>query len=100
MQTTTQMQNLITTLYSTRSPLSVHSATSKPPQHPPDEEDNLSEDQTKPDHVELPELETQVPILHRSERVFVPPSNYIPWMEGKTNITNVQTESNQDEENI
>ena len=51
-------------IHSTGSHLSVHSATSEPPQHPLDEEDNLSEDQTKPDDVELPALETQVPILH------------------------------------
>ena len=50
-------------VHSTGSHLSVHSATSEPPQHPLDEEDNLSEDQTKLDNVELPKLETQVPIL-------------------------------------
>ena len=49
--------------YSTRSHLSIHSATSEPPQHPRDEENNLSEEQTKLDNKELPELETQVPIL-------------------------------------
>ena len=32
-------------VHSTRSNLSVHSATGEPPQHPPDEEDNISEDQ-------------------------------------------------------
>ena len=86
-------------VHSTRSHLSIHSATSEPPQHPPDEEDNLSEDQTKLDNIELPELETQVPILCQSERVSVPPSNYIPWMGGKTYVMNIQTETNQDEEN-
>ena len=50
-------------IHSTGSHLSVRSATSEPPQHPLDEEDNLSEDQTKLDNVELPKLETQVPIL-------------------------------------
>ena len=34
----------------------VCSTTSEPPQHPPDEEEL--------DYIELPELETQVPILH------------------------------------
>ena len=34
-------------IHSTRSHLSIHSATSEPPQHPLDEENNLSEDQTK-----------------------------------------------------
>ena len=50
-------------VHSTGSDLSIHSATSEPPQHPPDEEDNLSKDQTEPDDIELPELETQVPVL-------------------------------------
>ena len=50
-------------VHSTGSHLSVHSTTSEPPQHPPDEEDNLFKDQTELDDVELPELETQVPIL-------------------------------------
>ena len=79
---TTQMQNPITTplipnkaddnlskasVHSTGSLISIHSATSEPPQHPLDEENNLSEDQTKPDDVELPELETQLPILCQSD---------------------------------
>ena len=51
-------------VHSTRSHISIHSATSEPPQHPPDEEDNLSKDQTEPDDIELPDLETKVPILH------------------------------------
>ena len=85
-------------IYSTGSHLSVHSATSEPPQHPPDEEDNLSKGQTKPDSIELPEPETKVLILHQSERVSVPPSNYIPWMGGKTYIMNIQTETSQDED--
>ena len=44
-------------VHSTGSHLSIHSATSEPPQHLPDEEDNHSEDQTKLDNIELPELE-------------------------------------------
>ena len=87
-------------VHNTGSHLSIQSATSEPPQHPLDEEDNLSKDQTKPGNIELPELETQVPILHQSKRVSVPPSNYIPWMGGKTDIINVLTETNQDEENV
>ena len=71
-------------IHSTGSHFSIHSATSETPQHPLDEEDNLSEDQTEPDDIELPELETQVPILHQSARVSVPPSDYIPQMGGKT----------------
>ena len=43
--------------------------TSEPPQHPPDE--------VEPDNIELPELQTQVPVLCQSERVSVPPSDYI-----------------------
>ena len=70
-------------IHSTGSHLSVHSATSEPPQHPLDEEDNLSKDQTKLNDIELPELETQVPTLHQSERVSVPPSDYIPQMGAK-----------------
>ena len=113
MQMMNQMQNLITTLlnpeandnsskasiHSTRSHISIHSATSEPPKHPPDEEDNLSEDQTELDNVELPELETQVPVQHQSERVSVPPSDYIPWMGGKTYVMKTQTETNKDEAN-
>ena len=86
-------------IHSTGSHLSVHSATSEPPQHPLDEEDNLSEDQTKPDNVELPKLETQVPLLCQSERVSVPASDYIPQMGGKTYVMNVQTKTNQGKEN-
>ena len=59
----------------------IHSTTSEPPQHPPDEEE--------PDDTEVPELETQLPILCQSEKVSVPPSDYIPQMEGKTYVTNV-----------
>ena len=33
----------------------------------------------------------------QSERVSVPASDYIPQLGGKTNITNVQTETNEDE---
>ena len=43
-------------IHSTRSHIPVHSTTCEPPQHPPDEEE--------PDEIDLPELETQVPILH------------------------------------
>ena len=39
----------------TRSHIPVHSGTSEPPQHPPEEEEL--------DDIELPKLETQVPIL-------------------------------------
>ena len=68
----------------------VHSTTSKPPQHRPDEEEL--------DSIELPELETQAPILHHSKRASVPPSSYIPWMGGKMYVMNVQTNINQNEE--
>ena len=83
-------------VHSTRSHLSVHSATSEPPQHPPEEEDNLSEGQTEMDDIELPKLETQVPMLYQSERVSVPPSDYTPWMGRKTYIMNIQAKSKQD----
>ena len=43
-------------VHSTRSYVPVHSMTSEPPQHPLDEEE--------PDDIELPEQETQVPVLH------------------------------------
>ena len=33
-----------------------------------------------------------------TERVSVPPSDYIPWMGGKTYVMNVQTKTNQDKE--
>ena len=55
---------------STRSHIPVHNTTSEPPQHPPDEEEL--------DDIELPKLETQVPVLDHSERVSLPPSEYIP----------------------
>ena len=42
-------------IHSTGSHMLVHNTTSEPPQHPPDEEE--------PDDIELPELETQVPVL-------------------------------------
>ena len=57
-------------VHSTGSHISVHSTTSEPPQHPLDEEEL--------DDVELPELETKVPVLCQSKRVSVPPSDYIP----------------------
>ena len=55
-------------VHSTRTHVPVHSTTSE--QCPLDEEE--------PDNIELPELETQVPVLCPSERVSVPPSDYIP----------------------
>ena len=58
-------------LHSTRSQAPDHNTTDEPLQLPPDEEDLDNMDNTQ-----LPELETQV--LHRSKRVCVPPSNYIP----------------------
>ena len=77
-------------VHSTGSHVPVHSTTSEPPQHPPYEEE--------PDDIELPELETQVPILCQSEKVLVPPSDYIPQMGGKTYTMNIQTETSQDED--
>ena len=50
-------------IHSTRGHLSIHREAREPPQHPLDEEDNLSKDQTALDNVELPKLETQVSIL-------------------------------------
>ena len=88
--------------HSTGSHLSIHSTTIEPTQHPldeehpPNEEDILSKDQTNLDDKELPELETLVPVLHQSKRVSVPPSNYIPWMGGKKYVMNVQTKTKQD----
>ena len=76
-------------IHSTGSHIPVHSTTSEPAQHPTDEE---------PDDTELPELETQVPVLCQFKRVSVPPSNYIPWMGGKIYVMNVQTKTSQDEE--
>ena len=75
-------------IHSTGSHIPVHSMTSEPPQHPLGEEE--------PDNIELPELETQVPTLHRSTRASAPPSDYIPWMGGKTYTMNIQTEISQD----
>ena len=57
-------------VHSTGSHPPVHNTTDEPPQHPPDEEE--------PDDIELPELESQVLVLHQSERVSVQPSDYIP----------------------
>ena len=42
-------------VHSTGSHIPIHSTNSEPPQHPPNEEE--------PDDTELPDLETQVPIL-------------------------------------
>ena len=50
------------------------------------------------DDTQLPELETQVPILQQSERVSVPPSDYIPQMGGKTYVMHIQAEMNQDKD--
>ena len=77
-------------IHSTRSHAPVHNTTDQPPQLPLDEEDL--------DDTQLPELETQVPILCQSKRASVPPSNYIPQMGGKTYAMNVQTETNQDKD--
>ena len=57
-------------IHSTRSHAPVHNTTDEPPPHHPDEEEL--------DDIQLPELETQVPVLYQSERISVPPSNYIP----------------------
>ena len=59
-------------VHSTGSHIPVHSRTSEPPQNPPDED--------KPDDIELPELDTQVPKICQSKRVSVPPSDFIPQM--------------------
>ena len=77
----------------------IHSAISQPPQCPQDKEYNLSKDQTELDDVELPELENQGPVLCQSERVSVPPSNYILQTGGKTYVMNILTETNKDEGN-
>ena len=63
-------------LHSTGSKAPVHNMNDEPPQLPPDEEelDNMDD----MDDTQLLETETQVPILHQSKRVSVPPSNYIP----------------------
>ena len=57
-------------IHSTRSHAPVQNMTDKPPQHPLDD--------CELDNTQLPELETQVPVLRQSERVSVPPSVYIP----------------------
>ena len=77
-------------IHRTRSHIPVHSTTSEPPQHPPDEEEL--------DNIELPELETQVLVLHQSERVSFPLSNYIPQMGGTPYAINVQTKTSQDKD--
>ena len=64
------------------------------------EEANLFKDQTELDNIEFLKLETQVPILCQSKRISVPPSDYIPWMGGKTYVMNVQTETNLDVEKV
>ena len=55
---------------STGSHAPVHNMTDELPQHPRGEEEQ--------DNIQLPELVTQVPVLHQSKRVSVPPSDYIP----------------------
>ena len=77
-------------IHSTGSHIPVHNMIDEPPQHHPDEEE--------PEDIGLPELETQVPVLFQSERVSVPPSNYIPRMGGKTYAMKIQTETNQDDD--
>ena len=85
-------------IHSTGSYICIDSTTSEPPQHALDEETNLSEDQTEPDDIELPEMETNVPMLCQSRRVSVTPSDCIPQMGGKTYIMHVQTITKHDEE--
>ena len=59
-------------IHSTGSHIPVHSTSSEPPQHPLDEEEL--------DDTELPELETQAPILCQSKRGFVPHLTiYLGW---------------------
>ena len=65
-------------VHSTGSHAPVLSTNSEPPQHPLDEEEL--------DDIQLPELETQVPILCQSKRVSVPPSDFIPQMEWETRL--------------
>ena len=77
-------------VHSTRSHIPVHNMTDELPQHPPHEKEL--------DDTELPELETQVPILCQSKRVSIPPLDYIPQMGGKTYAMNIQTETNQDKD--
>ena len=77
-------------IHNTGSHIPIHRTTSEPPQRPLDEEE--------PDDTELPELDSQVPVLCHSERVSVPPLDYIPQMGGKTYIMSIQTNTNRDEE--
>ena len=67
-------------IHSTQSQAPIHSMTSEIPQLPPFEEEL--------DDTQLPQLETQVPILHQSKRVSVPLSDYIPQTGGKTYAMN------------
>ena len=57
-------------VHSTGSHAPVHNMTDEQPQHSLDKEEL--------DDIGLPELETQVPVLCRSKRACVPPSDYIP----------------------
>ena len=77
-------------VHSTGSQAPVDIMIDESPQLPLDEEELDGMDDTQ-----LPELETQVPILHQSKRVSVPPSDYIPQLGGKTYVMNVQTETTQ-----
>ena len=70
-------------IHSNGSQISIHSATNETQEHSPSEEDNPSQEQSEPVKKEVHELETQVPVLHQSERVSVPPSNYIPQITEK-----------------
>ena len=75
----------------TSSPASVHSTGSQAPGHNmTDEPPQLPPDDEELDNTQLPELETQVSALCQSERVSVPPSDYIPQMGGKTYAMNKQ----------
>ena len=80
-------------IHSTRGQTPVHSTIDEPPQLPPEEDEPDDMDNTQ-----LPDLETQVPILCQSERVSVLPSDYIPRMGGKTYAMNMQTENSQDKD--
>ena len=77
-------------IHTTGSHAPVHNMTDEPSQHPLDEED--------PDNIQLPELETQVPVLCQSGSVSVPLFDYIPQMGAKTYTINIQTEANQDKD--
>ena len=50
-------------VHSTGSQASIHSVTSEPPQHPPNDNDNSSQEQSELVNDNVPKLETQVPVL-------------------------------------